>query len=171
MKKTLVILSISFKIAIFVFTVTGCHGHNNNKAGEILADTPIKSDMGISKIQLLEQDDIGLKLEVTPKTFQLADQTMTGEYSVINESSHAISYGQGFDLEHFRDNEWKEIPFEMAIEDIALGLNPDQSQTFPLMLSKILTNGQVGKYRIVKYVKTKPNDKQKIKLTAEFSVE
>ena len=104
-------------------------------------------------------------IELTAKEGSISSE---GLVLIIKNNSDKYSYGFGndFDLEHYKNNEWVAVPYingGHSITAIGLCLRPNTSREFTTNFKNTWGDLPAGNYRIVKHFdKTSLNDNSKV---------
>lgn len=113
-------------------------------------------------------DDLNQLAGVTMKTVEprYKSDTETIHVTLANETEEELFYGVAFSIEYLDEDAWVVFPFEeeMAWREIALILQPGETNREEITMTLFEHDFEPGTYRVIKEVAGKP-------LTAEFEIE
>lgn len=151
MKKTILTILLC---GVIVLGLTGC-GKEKMEVGD-------KSDKVI--------EDNGISLTVKENTITKDGAT----FILSNNTDTSIIYGQYFELEIYKNNEWHVINLEVLFDDIGYILNAQESKELDVNWKNTYVNLDSGKYRLIKKAtfenQTGENYKESFYISSEFEI-
>lgn len=147
----------------------GCQPPKSDKNSNI-----IKQDAVTDKLVNRNIANMEVKISVNPEIYSLAENEITINYRLTNNSSSAVLFGSAFTIEKQYETAWAEEPFidTMGFEDILYSTEPKESKDFQIPLTKLLKNKKLspGTYRIGKKVRLVDQKKDSPQIFGQFEL-
>lgn len=151
MKKTILTILLC---GVMVLGITGC--------------VKEKIEVGDKSDKVIE--DKGISLTVKENTITKDGAT----FILSNNTDNSIIYGQYFELEIYKNNEWHIFNLEVSFDDIGYTLNAHDSKEIDVNWKNTYVNLDSGKYRLIKKAtfenQTGENYNGSFYISAEFEI-
>lgn len=127
-----------------------------------------KMEVGVKSDKVIEENGVSLTIKENTITKDGAS------FILSNNTDDSIIYGEYFEIEIYKNNEWHVINLEASFNDIGYTLSAHDSKELDINWKNTYVNLDSGKYRLIKKAtfenQTGENYKGSFYISAEFEI-